>query len=93
MKNNTDYVKRKMRGKRMENLDVETIRAAVNGEKEALMKVLEYYGPYIEEQAMIEVQQPDGSIRKELDEDLKESLIVALLEAIPEFELPKDEEQ
>lgn len=77
----------------MENLDVETIRAAVKGEKEALAKVLEYYTPYIEEQATIEVQQPDGSIRKELDEDLKEGLIVAILEAIPQFELPEDEEE
>lgn len=75
----------------MENLDVETIRAAVKGEKEALAKVLEYYTPYIEEQAMIEVQQPDDSIRKELDEDLKANLIVALLEAIPKFEFPEEE--
>lgn len=82
-----------MRGGMMESLDTEIIRAAVKGKKEALMKVLEYYGPYIDEQAMIEVQQPDGSIRKELDEDLKESLIVALLEAIPQFELPEDEEE
>lgn len=82
-----------MRGGMMESLDTEIIRAAVKGEKEALMKVLEYYGPYIDEQATIEVQQPDGSIRKELDEDLKESLIVALLEAIPQFELPEDEEE
>lgn len=74
----------------MENLEVETIRAAVKGEKEALAKVLEYYTPYIEEQAMIEVRQPDGSIRKELDEDLKANLIVALLEAIPEFEFPEE---
>lgn len=74
------------------SLEIEVIQAAVNGEKWALEKVLDFYGPLIEEQAMVDVRQPDGSIKKELDEDLKQKLIIALLEAIPKFEMPTNEE-
>lgn len=73
-------------------LEIETIQAAVAGEKRALDKVLEYYSPFLEEQATIEVHQPDGSVKKESDEDLKQELIMALLEAIPNFQMPSEGE-
>ena len=45
-------------------LDLNTIEAAVAGEKWALEKVLAYYADYIEELATVEVEQPDGSVKK-----------------------------
>lgn len=55
-------------------IDGKTIVAAVNGDKEATEHVLEHYMPYIEEQS--------GG-----DEDLKQTLILAVLEALPKFDL------
>ena len=53
-------------------LDVKTIEAAVAGEQWALGKVLEYYADYMEELATVEIGQPDGSVKKIVDEDLKQ---------------------
>ena len=61
-------------------LDLNTIEAAVAGEKWALEKVLAYYADYIEELATVEIEQPDGSVKKVVD-GLK------LLEEIPNFPL------
>lgn len=74
-----------------ELLDVKTIEAAVAGEKEAIQVVLEHYAPMIEEEATIEVKQPDGSVKRVVDEDLKQEIIVALLEAIPKFQMEEEE--
>ena len=68
-------------------LDVKTIEAAVAGEKWALEKVLEYYGDYIEEMASLDEEQPDGSVKKYVDEYLKQDIIMKLLEDIPNFPL------
>ena len=68
-------------------LDVKTIEAAVAGEKWALEKVLAYYADYIEELATVEVEQPDGSVKKVVDEDLKQQIGMKLLEEIPKFPL------
>ena len=68
-------------------LAVKTIEAAVAGEKWALEKVLEYYGDYIEEMASLDEEQPDGSVKKYVDEDLKQEIILKLLEEIPNFPL------
>ena len=54
-----------------ELLDYTTIRAAVAGEKWATEKVIEHYAPYIDELAV--------------DEDMKQHLIVKLLEKLPDF--------
>ena len=59
-------------------IDGKTIVAAVNGDKEAVERVLEQYMPYIEEQS--------GG-----DEDLKQELILAVLEALPKFDLTNPE--
>ena len=59
-------------------LDLNTIEAAVAGEKWALEKVLAYYADYIEELATVEIEQPDGSVKKVVDEDLKQDYYVRL---------------
>ena len=65
--------------------DFETIRAAVAGEAWALEKVLACYDDEINRLATVEKCQPDGSIKAVVDEDMRQRLIVKLLEAIPQF--------
>lgn len=52
-------------------LDTVTIKAAVAGEKWAKQKVVEHYVPMIDEMA--------------IDEDMKQHLIMKLLEELPNF--------
>lgn len=73
--------------------DYETIRAAVAGEKWALEKVLACYGDEINRLARIKKRQPDGSVKEEIDEDLRQTLILKLLEAIPQFPLEEMERE
>ena len=51
--------------------DYETIRAAVVSEKWALEKVLACYGDEINRLAMVKKRQPDGSVKEEIDDDLR----------------------
>ena len=73
--------------------DYETIRAAVAGEKWALEKVLACYGDEINRLAMVKKRQPDGTVKEEIDEDLRQTLIMKLLEAIPQFPLEEMERE
>ena len=52
-------------------LDSATIKAAIAGEKWATEKVIEHYAPMIDELAV--------------DEDMKQHLIMKLMEALPNF--------
>ena len=52
-------------------LDSATIKAAVAGEKWATEKVIKHYAPFIDELAV--------------DEDMKQHLIMKLLEKLPDF--------
>lgn len=70
--------------------DYETIRAAVAGENWALEKVLDCYSDEINRLAMVKKRQPDGSVKEEIDEDLRQTLILKLLEAIPQFPMEKE---
>ncbi|HBY2902548.1 TPA: helix-turn-helix domain-containing protein [Clostridioides difficile] len=70
--------------------DYETIRAAVAGEKWALEKVLDCYSDEINRLAMVKKRQPDGSVKEVIDEDLRQTLIMKLLEAIPQFPIEKE---
>ena len=81
-----------MRSRRC-TLDLNTIEAAVAGEKWALEKVLAYYADYIEELATVEIGQPDGSVKKIVDEDLKQQIGLKLLEEIPKFPLEEAKKQ
>ncbi len=76
-----------------EMLGYETIRAAVSGEEWALEKVLERFRGEIDRNATIQVHQPDGSVREEIDEDLRQSIVLALLQAIPHFPLGEEPEE
>lgn len=68
-----------------EILDDETIRAAVAGKQWALEKVLQCYSSEIDRHATVRVRQPDGSVREEIDEDLRQSIVLTLLQEIPNF--------
>lgn len=65
--------------------DMETIRAAVAGAAWALEKVLACYDDEINRLATVKERQPDGSIKAVVDEDMRQQLILKLLEAIPQF--------
>ncbi|SFE36233.1 helix-turn-helix domain-containing protein [Peptostreptococcus sp. D1] len=69
--------------------EYETIRAAVSGEKWAIEKVLECYSGELDKLATVEKKQPDGSIKREIDEDMRQALVLKLIEAIPQFPLEK----
>ncbi len=43
-----------------------------------------------EELSTVEVKQKDGSVKKAVDEDLKQSIILKLLEEIPNFEVEEE---
>ena len=57
-------------------LDTATIKAAVAGEKWAKQKVIEHYTPMIDEMAV--------------DEDMKQHLIMKLLEELPHFPMEQE---
>ena len=69
--------------------DYETIRAAVAGKKWAVEKVLECYADEIDQLATVEMKQPDGNMKKEIDKDMRQALVLKLIEAIPQFPLEK----
>lgn len=72
-------------------LTYEIIKAAVAGEKWATEKVIAHYDSYIEELATVKEKQPDASVRTYVDEDMKQSIILKLLEKIPDFPLEEAE--
>lgn len=67
--------------------DFETIRAAVAGETWAVEKVLDCYSDELDKLATVEEKQPDGSTKKVIDEDMRQQLVLKLIEAIPQFPL------
>lgn len=73
--------------------DYEIIRAAVAGEKWAVEKVLECYSGEIDKLATVKRKQPDGSMKKEIDEDMRQALVLKLIEAIPQFPLDEMESE
>lgn len=76
-----------MKEKKM--IDFETISAAVAGEKWAMEKVAEHYSDLIDQYATKKVILPDGSVKEEMDEDKRQTLVLSLLEAIRHFPLDK----
>lgn len=70
--------------------EYETIRAAVAGEQWAVEKVLACYESEINRLATVRKRQPDGSIKAVVDEDLRQRLIVKLLEEIPHFPIEEE---
>ena len=70
--------------------DQATIKAAVAGEAWATEKVLAHYADYITELSTVEVRQKDGSIKKQVDEDMRQHITLKLLEAIPQFQMGQE---
>lgn len=74
-------------------LDYETIKAAVAGEKWATEKIIAHYDSYIEELATVKERQSDGSVKIYVGEDIKQSIILKLLEEIPNFPMEEAEKR
>lgn len=72
-------------------LTYEIIKAAVAGEKWATEKIIAHYDSYIEELATVKERQSDGSVKIYVDEDIKQSIILKLLEEIPNFPMEEAE--
>ncbi|MDR0355374.1 MAG: helix-turn-helix domain-containing protein [Deltaproteobacteria bacterium] len=72
-------------GKENMPLDVTTIRAAAAGEAWALEKVIECYSGEIDRLCATTRKQPDGSVKTVTDEDMRQSLILKLIESLPRF--------
>lgn len=68
-------------------LSEDIIRAAVAGEKWAMEKVVEQYSDLIDKYAIEKIVMPDGNIKEVINEDKKQTLILALLEAVKKFPL------
>lgn len=71
-------------------LDYETIRAATAGEKWATEKVLAHYADYIDELSKVKIKQPDGSVKKVIDQDMRQHISMKLLEALPSFQMGQE---
>lgn len=68
-------------------LTEEVIMAAVNGEKEAVQKVVEHYTNYIDDLCTVEEPQEDGTVKKRIDEDMRQTVTLKLIESLPEFKV------
>lgn len=68
-------------------LDLPTIQAAVAGEAWAVEKVMEHYSGEINRLCIKAEKQPDGSMKKVVDEDMRQALIAKLIESLSEFEI------
>lgn len=68
-------------------LSKELIVSAVNGDKVAIEKIVKIYSKYIDKLATYSVKLPDGSIKKYIDEDKKQYLILELIESIRNFKI------
>ena len=66
----------------MKNITVEIIHRAMDGDKEALLKILKHYEHYIDKYAMVTKTMPDGKIHHFVDEDRKAKIQYALIYAI-----------
>lgn len=51
----------------------------------ATEKIIAHYDSYIEELATVKERQSDGSVKIYVDEDIKQSIILKLLEETPNF--------
>ena len=69
--------------------EYKTICAAIAGEIWAVEKVLECYSDELDKLATVRKIQQDGSVKKVIDEDMRQVLALKLMEAIPQFLLEK----
>lgn len=67
-------------------LDLPIIQADVAGEAWVVEKVVEHYSGEIDHLCTIAKKQPDGSMKNVVGEDMRQNLILKLIEALPQFE-------
>ena len=65
--------------------DDKTIRDAISGNQQAVEKLLLHYADVIDSYATVEVYNQDGTTRKHVDIDLRQHLVMKLLEELPNF--------
>ena len=65
--------------------DDKTIQDAISGNQQAVEKLLLHYADVIDSYATVEVHNQDGTTRKYVDPDLRQHLIMKLLEELPNF--------
>ena len=68
-------------------LDIKTIRAAVAGEAWAVEKVTEHYADEIDRLCTVTRKLPYGRTKKVVDEDMRQTVVLGLMEALPNFEM------
>ena len=68
-------------------IDFDTIQAAVAGEAWAVEKVVEHYADEIERLCTVTKKLPNGRTKTVVDEDMRQALILRLIEALPTFEM------
>jgi hypothetical protein len=69
------------------------IRAAVAGKKWAVKKVLECYSNELDRLATRKERQSDGSFKQVVDEDMRQTLALKLMEAVSQFPLDESERE
>ncbi len=69
--------------------DDKTIRDAISGDQQAVEKLLSHYADVIDSYATVEVHNQDGTTRQYVDPDLRQHLVMKLLEELQSF--PVDE--
>ena len=65
--------------------DDKTIQDAISGNQQAVEKLLSHYADVIDSYATIKVQNKDGTTRQYVDPDLRQHLVMKLLEELPNF--------
>ena len=66
-------------------LDNKTIHEAVSGDQQAIEKVLSYYADLIDLYSTVETRSKDGGTKRYVDPDLRQHIVMKLLEALPTF--------
>ena len=70
-------------------LDYETVRHAIKGDRNAQAKLLSYYDSYINTLSTVIDVKPDGTERRYVDEDMKAEIQTKYLEALPKCRVIK----
>ena len=65
--------------------DDKTIRDAISGNQQAVESLLSHYADVIDSYATVEVHNQDGTTRQFVDSDLRQHLVMKLLEELPNF--------
>lgn len=70
-------------------LDYETVRLAVHGNRSAQEKLLKHYDSYINALSIVEYEDDEGTVHQYVDEDMKAEIQTKYLEALPKCKVIK----